>query len=601
MKHKPICTLDYETEKIQPRPRHPPKPVGASIILPNRKPKYYAWGHPTENNCTKAEFKKVLKSAVKQYRMLYHHGKFDMEVSEEHFGIALPNYYDWEDSMLLAFLAHPRSRNLKLKQLAEEHLDLPPNEQEELRDWVLDNVPEAKRSKSKWGEYISKAPGKLVGKYANGDTYRTLELFNLFWQHIQDSDMVDAYETEKKLVPIILDMEQRGVPIDVKRLRKDLKDAKLLKAKAEKLFYKRLGKEINMSSPKQKIAAFDEAGLVDEWNYNYDNDGNETSKKTGISDLLEVCNDKTLVKHLKQFSKLTKVIGTYMEPWLHSAEEFGVFYPWFNQTRGDDDKGTKSGRFSSNFQQVPREQDEDVIKLHIPWMRNYVIGDKGCSILKRDFCQQEVRVLSYYEQGDLYDSYLENPNLDVHDLVGELIMNTSGKFLSRPIVKTCNFLIVYGGGAPALSENLNVSIEDARSILKLHRKALPGVAELAKEINDIVKKQGKPIYTAGGREYYAERGFEYRMLNMLIQGGSADHAKRSMIRINDEFKNEDTRILITVHDEFILSTPTSGRVKAMKRFREAMNADDLFNPIPMISDGKIGRSWGEAVLSKKEY
>ena len=60
-----ICTLDYETEKIEDRPRHPPKPVGAAIILPGKRPKYYAWGHPTENNCTKGDFKKVLKQFPK--------------------------------------------------------------------------------------------------------------------------------------------------------------------------------------------------------------------------------------------------------------------------------------------------------------------------------------------------------------------------------------------------------------------------------------------------------------------------------------------------------------------------------------------------------
>ena len=55
--------IDYETQAIQNRPAYPPEPVGVAIRI-NGKGKYYAWGHPTENNCTFEEGKAALKAAL---------------------------------------------------------------------------------------------------------------------------------------------------------------------------------------------------------------------------------------------------------------------------------------------------------------------------------------------------------------------------------------------------------------------------------------------------------------------------------------------------------------------------------------------------------
>ena len=59
---KPV-TVDFETKKIQGRPAYPPEPVGVAIKLPGKKSKYYSWGHPTKNNCTKGQAVAALKAA----------------------------------------------------------------------------------------------------------------------------------------------------------------------------------------------------------------------------------------------------------------------------------------------------------------------------------------------------------------------------------------------------------------------------------------------------------------------------------------------------------------------------------------------------------
>lgn len=606
---RPICEVDYETKEIEARPAYPPEPVGVAIGEPGQRRRYWAWGHPTENNCTKAQAGREIKRVTRKYRCVYHNAKFDIEISEKFFNLPLPNSDRYECTMLLAYLRNPRQVNLKLKELAEYWLGISPKEQTALRDWILKNIPGAKRSPTTWGKYISKAPGKLVGRYACADIKDTGLLYKEFHPYIVDLGMSAAYTREKKITPIIIKMEQRGVPINKRRLAGDLKEAHVNQDKAIKAVYRKLGGEINLGSRPQVVEAFERKGLVKPGDWirtdptllmrqkALDN-GEEPigNERIGIEHLAKVCNSKLIMHNMGLNSKLKKLITTYMKPWLAQAKLHGQFYPWFNQTRGDNDYGTKSGRFSSNFQQTPKKADKSKIGLLLPNMRNYIVADSPKHvILQRDFIQQELRILAYYEKGALYRAYMENPNLDMHDLVGQRILEIARMDLPRGIVKTCNFLLVYGGGILALSIQLGITWDEAQEIVYAHRKAIPGLKKLSDKLIKLGKR-GKPFYTIGGREYYAERGKEYVSPNNLFQGGGADHMKAAMIRVDDAFNSEleETRIMITVHDELIVSTPKLLKRKAMRVFQEAMDADTLFKPMLMPSDGKAGKSWGEA-------
>jgi len=580
------CGLDFETEEILPRPAYPPKPVGCAVTYPDGKSKYWAWGHPTQNNCTKSEFHRELKRIYREYVIVCHNGKFDLEVAEVFFNMPLEPKNGWHDSMLLAFLYNPRTWSLKLKDLADEHLSMPPVEQDKLHQWVIDNVEGGKQSKSKWGKYISLTPATLCGKYAKGDTIRTVKLFRLFYKYVKEMGMLEQYEVEKRVVFKAIKMEREGIAVDYKLLAPELEKAEKERKKHERAMFKIVG-DINFNSAPQIVKAFNKKKLVKKWEYT--DKGNE---RTGIDSLLRVCKDKKLVHHLDYFSKYNKIIGTYMRPWLNSAlENNGVFYPWFNTIKGDDDKGTYTGRFSSNFQQVPRKPLEDYKTL--PFLRNFIIPDKPNQILlNRDFMSQEMRILAHFEDGSFLAAYLENPLLDGHDFVKEAMLQTSGIAYARVHVKGCNFLIVYGGGAPALSSNLKLSLAEAKDIFAAHSNALPDVKELKDDLKALSIK-GEMFKTAGGRWYEFEYGKEYVALNTLIQGSAADHSKRALLNIDDmlEAEGHEARMILTVHDEFMLSASKRNKKRIMADFKEAMELDKLFD-LPMLTDGKMGLRWG---------
>jgi DNA polymerase I-like protein with 3'-5' exonuclease and polymerase domains len=175
-----LVALDFESEGIESRPDYPPKPVGLAVYTDNDNVPYYmAWGHPTENNCTKEFAVRKLQSLLTNpaNEFIFHNAPFDCSIIEERLGLEVP----WEavhDTMLQAFLLDPFGE-LSLKPLAELHLGEAPVERDAVRDWLV--AAGICRSNDKaWGAHISKAPGGLVGTYAIGDVRKTLNLYKKF-------------------------------------------------------------------------------------------------------------------------------------------------------------------------------------------------------------------------------------------------------------------------------------------------------------------------------------------------------------------------------------------------------------------------------------
>ena len=200
-------------------------------------------------------------------------------------------------------------------------------------------------------------------------------------------------------------------------------------------------------------------------------------------------------------------------------------------------------------------------------------------------------------------AYGENPHLDVHDHVRQMIEDVAGLTYHRGQVKITNFRNIYGGGAPAVAAALHVGIGVAKQLLTAHGQALPGLTELKKQIKAL-SNEGQPITTWGGREYYVEppsyskkygrhMTYEYKLLNYVVQGSAADCTKEAIIRWHDHPKR-DARFMVTVYDEINVSAAKGVHVAQMAVLRESMESIEL--DVPLLSAGKSGPNWAE--LSK---
>lgn len=627
--------VDFETDGIESRPDYPPLPTSCGIHA-DGKYIWLCWGHPTENNCTRAHARRVIKKYWRNYNCVFHNCAFDIDVGDTHLGLGIPPHY--EDTEFLAFLHDPRERSLALKKLAEVHLNMPPDEQTELKDWIIENYmkPNGLTKLSQWGAYISKAPGKLVGKYCKGDLIRTLKLLRLFRPLVMRDGMGEAYQRELKLVRMKLKMERHGVNTAHKRIKKDLPKFRQAHEDAHKTIFKKLKITpayeadcpkgfFNMDSPNQLADALENAGMVEEW---YLTD--KGNRSTSGDNLRAVIKDKKFLRIWEIYATLSTYLNTFLTPWHDiGARSDGFIYPTFNQVRTVQDhgnfkgKGTKTGRPSvsnPNFNNLPANVEESknarVLKevykylrtygLDFIGLRDYIAPSPGGVLIGRDYQQQEVRVLAHYENGALLQAYLDNPRLDIHEAVKEILRTTIGVNLTRKAVKTVAFGIMYGFGLDALAAELETTRDSAAQIKKAYLSALPGIKDLNKGLKALEHSE-EQFRTLGGRLYFTEeskfvdkqfRTYGYKNLNYLIQGGSADMTKEAMLIF--ESLNPVGQLILNVYDEIVIDTPDHKHDMPLLRFAmESALAEKL--DVPMPTDGEWSRrSWGRMTPYKEK-
>jgi DNA polymerase-1 len=577
---------------------------------PGRRGEYLAWGHPGKNNTTEAKARQRLARIWHGDRpMVFHNAKFDLEVASEHLNLPIPPVERMHDSMIASFLADPYARDLGLKPMAEKHLGMPATERDELKAWILANVPEARQKQKEWGGYISLAPGDLVGKYAAGDVERTTPLWKKFRPQI--TAMSAAYRRELLLIPAIIETEREGMTVDTDRLRRDVRMYSDVLLKIDAWIRGRLGAPaLNIDERESLAAAIDKAGLAEN-GWVLTATGKRSTKKGSLE---AAVSDTLLVAALSYRGSLATCLRTFMEPWLRSAEDNeGLVFTQWHSTRGDTDHGARTGRLSStpNLQNIPTEFEKIMPLLlaaglfkklkwlpQLPQVRSYVVADtKDHVLFGRDYDGQELRVLAHFEDGALRRLYEDNPKADVHQFIADELNRQFGLGVTRKVAKTLNFLKIYGGGAPKLAATLSIDVPKAQNIINSYMALLPGLKDLTQEMKRR-ERADEPIKTLGGRLYHAEpprivkgvwRNFGYKLLNYLVQGSSADMTKEAWLRYRAA--RRDSRLVLTVHDEIVGCAPKGHWSREMKVLKEAMESVEL--DVPLLSDGEYGYRWTE--------
>ena len=112
-----------------------------------------------------------------------------------------------------------------------------------------------------------------------------------------------------------------------------------------------------------------------------------------------------------------------------------------------------------------------------------------------------------------------------------------------------------------------------------------------------------PFKTLGGRLVKGEpakvimgrlRSFDYKCLNLLIQGSAADQTKGAMVLLKKELDVlvPGARFLLTMHDELVISAPEKDAERAAEILTRCM-CDALPLDVPMMADAVIGNNYQE--------
>ncbi len=355
--------------------------------------------------------------------------------------------------------------------------------------------------------------------------------------------------------------------------------------------YERAGMEFNINSPKQLgEVLFEKLGLPA-----------KKKTKTGYStnaEVLEKLRDyDPIIGDILEYRAYVKLKSTYCDGLLSATGLDGRIHSTFRQTE------TRTGRLSStepNLQNIPVRSELG------REMRKFFIAGDGKVLIDADYSQIELRVLSVIaDDKNMQEAF--NSGIDIHRVTASQVFNIPLDMVTsvmRSRAKAVNFGIVYGIGAFSLSQDIGVSVKEAKQYIENYLAHYSGVDDYMKQVINDAKADGYVKTMWGRRRYLPEinasnavqRAFGERVArNMPIQGTAADIIKLAMVRVFDRLNREGlkSKLIMQVHDELIIEAPEdeAGRVMDILKF-EMENVVDF--PVDLAVDSHIGKTWYEA-------
>jgi len=507
------------------------------------------------------------------------------------YDISILNQYDIEvcgeifDTMIAHYMMKPDLRH-NLDFLSEQYLAYKPISIEELigkkgvNQGTMRNV------------HIDK-----IVDYACEDADLTYQLKEIFEKELEKNYLDNLSTTiEMPLIPVLADMEQNGIKVDIIALNEYAKELNQELIKIEEKILEQSGVQFNISSPKQLGEV-----LFDHMKLDPNAKKTKTKQYSTSEDTLQKISDKhPIIKDILDFRSLKKLLSTYVEalPKLIN-EKTGKIHTSYQQAVAS------TGRLSSknpNLQNIPikEERGREIRKSFIP-------TDKDHLLVAADYSQIELRVMAHMSQDKNMIEAFKN-NVDIHATTASNIFHVENiKDVTsdqRRKAKSANFGIIYGISAFGLSQNLNIPRTEAKQLIDEYFAGFPNVKEyMDKSIS--MAREKMYVETMMGRKNYLKdinsrngivRGNAERYaINAPIQGSAADIIKLAMIDIHNELKKKQykTKMILQVHDELIFDVykPEMEEIKTLIKDKME-NAVKL--SIPLTVDIGTGENWLQA-------
>ena len=222
-----------------------------------------------------------------------------------------------------------------------------------------------------------------------------------------------------------------------------------------------------------------------------------------------------------------------------------------------------------------------------------------------DYSQIELRVLAELSKDDnLLLAYKKDK--DLHDLTArKIFFKTDEEPVTREersIAKVINFSILYGKTPFGLSKELKIPVADASQYIKTYFEQYPKVKKFLENILENARKNGFVETLYGTRRYINNINSSNKNLqaqanrmavNTVVQGTAANIIKKVMIKLYDEFKNnDDIKMLLQVHDELIFEVKDEVSEKYMEKIKEIMEGTIKFEDIKLSANGSLAKNWG---------
>jgi DNA polymerase-1 len=423
-------------------------------------------------------------------------------------------------------------------------------------------------------------------------TETTRRLAELMRPRLEERGLTPLYrEIELPLVLVLAAMEDAGVKIDAYRMGEitaRLRDrVEELDARAIEL----AGEPFLLGSTQQVARIlFEKLGLQA-------GRKGKTGYSTDTRVLRSIRGDHEIVPVIEEWRELSKLLNTYLGPLPDLLGEDGRLHTTFNQTVA------ATGRLSTtspNLQSIPvrTELGREI--------RSAFIAEPGHRLISADYSQVELRILAHVSgEPRLREAFARGE--DIHAATASEVLGIPQADLTkdeRNRAKAVNFGIIYGISAFGLSDNLEISREEAQAYIDTYLARFPHVQDFIQRTIEQATADGYVTTLLGRRRPVPEirasnrqtRALGERLaVNSVMQGTAADVIKVAMVRIHERLRAEGraARLVLQVHDELLLEAPDAEVSQIKDLVREEMCNAFPLDP-PLAVDVGAGEDWNEA-------
>ena len=460
----------------------------------------------------------------------------------------------------------------------------------------------------------------LIYRYGATDVILVLELMKLLLPVVQDKNQMSVMRREMSLIMPLVRMERTGYTVDKHYLIR-CKQALIFEINSIKeINYKICGERI---APNQNLAI--KNMLLQKFGYEL-----TSTDKNQMHILIQT--DSKMPDKVKEYLEnviylrtLLKWVATYINPMLYKLNNTGdsKVYTMYNPN------GAVSGRFTSNFQQFPKNAIYSKLgdfELFHP-RKMFIVDKEFPEMAYIDYSQVELRLQAEYtyyctkgygdinmlraympfkcyeKDGKYYheEDDTEWKGIDLHTQSTQTAFPDvpigSAEFKKlRSLGKRVNFALIYGASLNKVQQTLaDVNPEMVTKLYNGFHQRFKDVSTYSRYVNEMWLNNGGYVTNLLGRRYYISNSKDvYKLNNYLIQGSAADIIKTCIIRIDNMLQkgNYKTKLQGCIHDELCVCV-AEGEHDLIYKIKEIME-HTCKTFVPLVAEIEVTTTnWAE--------
>jgi len=506
--------------------------------------------------------------------------KYDLMVLHR---AGLPDVAPVDDTMLISYAQEAGAHGHGLDELSVMHLGHQPISFDSVTGTGRGRIP------------FALVPLDRATPYAAEDADVALRLWHTLRPRLRTTHSLVLYEQmERRLIPVLMRMEQAGIKVDEAELRRMSADFAERMGMMETEIHAMAGRPFSLGSAKQLgEILFDEQKLPGGKRLASGAWGTDVVVLQGLAD-----QGHELPARIIDWRQLSKLRSTYTEALVGQINpETGRVHTSFAQAI------TATGRLSStdpNLQNIPIRTEEG------GRIRRAFIAEPGHVLVSCDYSQIELRLMAHAADiAPLKEAFATGQ--DIHARTASEVFGIPMAGMdaaTRRRAKAINFGIIYGISAFGLARQLGIDAGEARLYIQAYFERYPGIRaymdrtkEEARQHGYVLTLSGRRCWVPGIAEKLAQRRAyaERQAINAPLQGGAADIIKRAMVRLPAALSEAglSARLLLQVHDELLFEASEAEANATAAVAKRVMEGSARIS-VPLVVETGIGQNWAAA-------